>query len=1065
MRQGAAKELDVRRGTRLALSIALALAAMAAAIPAHAQYFGQNKVQYRQYQWQSIQSDHFQIYFYPELDSLARRVLDLAEKTNATMSVAMGHQLTRRVPIILYGSHNDFAQTNVTPELIDAGTGGFTELLRNRVVLPFMGPYEDLRHVVVHELTHAYMFDMLYGGAAGAMLARQSFYQVPLWFAEGLAEYMSLGMESNAEMFLRDGTISGYLPPLMYSGGYIVYKQGQSAVSYLVDRFGEERLRDLLSRMRQMRSFERAFQRSLGVSVDRFDEQWRVWLRKRYWPTVATKEDPERFARRLTDHRRDQSYLNTAPSVSPQGDRIAFVSDRRQYTDIYLMSAFDGKVLRRVIRGERNVQFEAIPSFRASLAWSPDGKELALVAKSGGYDVLYVVSAESGRVLRRFNLECPTMSYPAWSPRSDSIAVVGVKEDRADIYLVDRGSGESTRLTNDTYDEMELTWRPDGGGLTFASDRLAPVVLHPLRREKGFGAYGIFGLDLASRQVTQVLDTHGEDHSPAWSGDGTKLAFISDRGGTPNIFLYDTKDGSIIQLTDVQGGVTSLTWSRQHDRLVFAAYNRAGVDVFAVREALSLDPVLDRLRAKAPQAVVSADGMRREAIDSMVVAPTHGALAGAWPDTVTGPDSALVARARPPARGLEGDSLAGAERRAYPTSRWSMGGPPQAWAFPDTAAPLPTRSPLRDEGGPFAVADSVLSQKPARYHGRLSADYAGAGFYASTLGVIGQSQFAFSDFLGNHNLYFATDVFSDNLAETNALVVYSYLPRRWDIGTGIFHFKNYYSSEVTPLGEQLGTPRLFSERNYGALLSASYPFDRFHRLELGYTQMFVERTFFFEDANGVFFEDGKEYRSVSSPSLSMVGDNTLFGYYGPVNGQRYNLTFSPSFALFDKALAYRTATVDVRRYWDLTRGHTLATRVLAGMSDGRDPQVFEIGGFSTVRGYKDFSILGSRIAIANLEYRFPFIQQLGLVGPLPLGLFNLRGAGFLDLGMAWNEDDPPRVSRMVDGHRRLDDLRLGYGTGIRTALYFFIVKLDVAWHTDFVDTSQPRWHFSIGPEF
>ncbi|TMQ73337.1 MAG: hypothetical protein E6K80_00385 [Candidatus Eisenbacteria bacterium] len=916
----------------IAVAALAAVAGLGVVAPARAQYFGQNKVQYLQYDWQSIESDHFQVYYYPELDSLARRVLDLAEKTNAVLSVSMGHSLTRRVPIILYGSHNDFSQTNVTPELIDAGTGGFTELLRNRVVIPFMGPYEDLRHVVVHELTHAYMFDMLYGGAAGAMLARQSFYQVPLWFAEGLAEYNSLGMESNAEMFLRDGTISGYLPPLEYAGGYIVYKQGQSAVSYLVDRYGEPRLRDLLQRMRQMHSFERAFQRSLGVPVERFDDQWREWLRKRYWPTVATKEDPEHFARRLTDHRRDTSFLNTAPAVSPQGDRIAFVSDRRQYTDVYLMSAFDGKILRRVIRGERNVQFEAIPSFRASLAWSPKGDELALVAKSGGHDVLYVVSAESGRIRKRFDLGCPTLEFPAWSPVSDSIAVVGVKGDRADVYVVDRGSGRTARLTNDTYDEMELTWRPDGGGITFASDRLAPVVLHPLRRDKQFGAYGIFDLDLRTMQVKQVVDTHGEDHSPAWSADGTKLAFISDYGGTPNIFLYDTKGGSITQLTDVQGGVTSLTWSRQHDRLVFAAYNRGGVDVFAVREALSMDPVMEHLRAQAPQAVESADAMERERIDSVRVAPSKGALATTWPDTLTGPDSTLMARGEVTRRnGLGGDSLAGAVRNAAETPRWSMGGMPQGWAPPDTAAPLPTRSPLHDEGGPFAVSDSVLSQKPEKYRGHLSADYAGAGFYASTLGVIGQSQFAFSDFLGNHNLYVATDVFSDNLAETNALAVYSYLPQRWDFSAGLFHFKNYYSSAITPLGEQLGTPRLFSERNYGALISAAYPFDRFHRMELGYTQMFVEREFFFEDANGILYSDGKQFRSVSSPSISLVGDNALFGYYGPVNGQRYNLTVSPSFAWFDKALAYRTATLDMRRYWDLTRGHTIAARILGGL--------------------------------------------------------------------------------------------------------------------------------------
>ena len=1054
------------RGARLALTVFLAALGIGASIPAHAQYFGQNKVQYRTYDWRSIQSDHFQIYFYPELDSLARRVLDLAEKTNGTLTVLMGHQLTHRVPIILYGSHNDFAQTNVTPELIDAGTGGFTELLRNRVVLPFMGSYEDLRHVVVHELVHAFMFDALYGGAAGAMLARQSFYQVPLWFAEGLAEYVSLGMESNAEMFLRDGTISGYLPPLMYSGGYIVYKQGQSAVSYLVERFGEERLRDLLQRIRQVRSFEGAFQKSTGVSVPRFDEQWRQWLRKRYWPTVASKQDPEHFARRLTDHRREQNFANTAPAVSPQGDRVVFVSDRRQYTDVYLMSAFDGKVLRRVIRGERNVQFESIPSFQAAMTWSPDGSQLALVAKSGGYDRLYVIAAETGKIIKRFDIGCPSLSYPAWSPNSDSIAVVGVKGDRSDIYLLDRGSNRTWRLTNDTYDEKELTWNPDGTALTFSSDRLAPVVLHPLRREKGFGAYGIFGLDVATRSVQQVLDTQGDDRSPAWSADGSKLAFISDLGGTPNIFLWDAKDASITQLTDVQGGVTSLSWSRDHDRLVFSAYNNGGVDIFAVREALSLDPVMERLRAKSPQAVVSAEGEPADSPDSVIVTEpeNHGALATTWPDTLSGPDSTLMAREKPGHPGGNG-ALGGSIENQVESSPWTMGGQPQSWALPDTTGPLPTTSPLHDVGGPFAVADSVLWQKPRKYRGRLSADYAGAGFYASTVGVIGQTQFAFSDFLGNHNLYLATDVISDDLSETNALLVYTYLPRRWDFSAGVFHFKNYYSSQVSPLGEQLGTPRLFSERSYGGLVSMAYPFDRFRRVEFGYTQMFVERQFFFEDPNGVIFEGGKDNLSVSSPSVSLVGDNTLFGYYGPVNGGRYNLSFSPAFPVSGSGLSYQTGVLDVRKYWNLTRGHTFAARALVGVSGGQNPQTFEVGGFSTLRGYDDFSIFGSRVALANIEYRFPFIQQLGLVGPLPLGFFNLRGVGFLDFGDAWYPENSPRLLTTFDGRRRLDDLKVGYGTGIRTAFSFFIMKLDVAWNTDFASTSKPRWYFSIGPEF
>jgi Tol biopolymer transport system component len=1065
------------RGMKRGVLLLVVLAGLVPAGSASAQYFGQNKVQYRHYGWSSITSDHFEVYFCPGLDSLAMRVLDLAEKTDAMLSRRMGHALGRRVPLILYGSHNDFSQTNVTPELIDAGTGGFTEALRNRVVLPFTGSYEDLRHVLVHELTHAFMFDMLYGGSAAALIARQSFFSVPLWFAEGMAEYFSLGMEPNAEMFLRDGIIEGYLPPLKYSGGYLVYKQGQSAISFLVDRHGEERLRDVLRRIRQSRNFERAFQRGVGMPVEKFDEQWRAWLRKEYWPTVATKEDPEQFGRRLTDHRHDESNLNTAPAVSPQGDRIAYFSDRRQYTDVYVMSALDGKVLRRVVRGERNAQFEAIPSFRSSLTWSPDGRRLALTAKSAGRDVLYIVDPQKGKALKRFELPCDALYYPAWSPVGDSIVVAGVKDGRSDLWLVHAADGATRRLTDDSYDEKEPTWTPDGRRITFASDRLAPVVLQPLRHEKAYGSYGIFDLDLAGGLVTRVLDTFGDDHAPAWSPDGRRLAFISDRGGAPNIFLYDREDSTFTQLTDVMGGIQSLSWSRQNDRLVFSAFNLGGFDVFAVKEPLSSDGVLARLRRQSPHAVLDPSQALAAGGDSARASLRLGALSPSWPDSATGRTDSLTAGVGEPEPRLTLGGHADTLRADLPgrdePPPWGGSDLRHPPALRDSTPALVVTTPLVERGGPFALPDSVLGQKPTPYRVRLAPDYAGGGFYASAgFGFVGSTQFLFSDFLGDHSLYVATDVFSNSLEETNALAFYNYLPRRWDFGVGLFHFKNYFSSGVTTLGEQLGGSRLFSERNFGLLLSAAYPFDRFRRAEFNYTQMFVERKFF-DPVD--FFETGREFRSVSSPSVSVVGDNALFGYYGPVNGQRYNLTFSPSLGWLDHGLAYRTLTFDGRRYWDLTHGYTFAGRVLAGASGGPDAQVFRVGGFSTLRGFRDFDLLGTRVALVNTELRFPFIQQLGLVGPVPIGVFNLRGAVFADAGAIWSKGDRLALTEVVGGKRRLfsergpnghfNGVTLGVGTGIRTAVYFLILKLDVAWNTDLVQVSRPRWYFSLGPEF
>jgi outer membrane protein insertion porin family len=229
--------------------------------------------------------------------------------------------------------------------------------------------------------------------------------------------------------------------------------------------------------------------------------------------------------------------------------------------------------------------------------------------------------------------------------------------------------------------------------------------------------------------------------------------------------------------------------------------------------------------------------------------------------------------------------------------------------------------------------------------------------------------------------------------------------------------------------------------------------------------MFVEEQFYDELPNGDFIRTNREYRTISSPSLSLVGDNALFGEAGPVNGGRWNLTYAPAFAWFPNSLAYHTATWDVRRYFSLSSDYSVALRVLAGASEGRDPQSFRVGGFSTIRGYRDFDLIGTRLAMVNVELRYPFIDQLGLSGPLPLGSFRMRGALFADLGTVWDGDVSPRFWLRDERGRHLRDPYLGFGTGIRTWLFGLPVKLDVGWATDLDKVRRPRWHFSIGPEF
>jgi Tol biopolymer transport system component len=1067
----AGRERSALRGAALALCLLAASCAWTG--PARAQYFGQNKVQYKQFHFQVISSPHFDVYFYEGGDSLALRVLDLAEKANLKLKVDLGHVLERKVPIILYNSHNDFQQTNVILEGISASTGGFTEVLRNRVVIPFPGSYDELRHVLVHELTHAYMFDMLYGGGIGNAITKRGYFDIPLWFAEGLAEWESLGWDRNAEMFVRDGTITGYLPPLEYGEGYLVYKEGQVAMRFLVDRFGPDRLRDLLQKMKFHRSFNRAFEASLGTSTMHFNQEMTEWLRRTYWPLVREESGPETFARRLTDHRHDRSSLNLGAAISPAGDRIAYFTDRKQFTDVFLMSAIDGQVLKRLVRGERNVSFEALPSFRTSLTWSPDGKKVAVIGQSQTRDVLYVMDVDKGDIVRRVKLDLDQVSYPAWNPKKDELALVGMKDGRSDLYLL-APDGTLRRLTDDAWDERQPSWTPDGKSIVFSSDRGHPVVLAPERHKGGFGDYGIYQIDVETGAIHRVLDTSGDDSDPVWSPDGRRLAFVSDRGGSQNLYLYDTTDSSFVQLTDLVGGVFSLSWARETDRLVFSALNEGGWDIFESKVALGEDSVVTRLKRERRTSVRDAIAMAEPA--PMAAVPPMsgglGALAPTWPDTVVAPQTLLAERP------THGDDPK--DPKAPPDSVLYSGGHAGAisvkgqWPNPnphvDSLPPVGNVAVIDSSRAaqPFALPDSIMKQKPAAYRPQFAADFAGGGFqYNSGFGFAGSTQLSISDFLGDRRLQVGADIFSSSLRQMNLLALYTYLPKRTDYGIGAYHFNNYFFSTVTALGERFSQPRYFNDETFGVLATASYPFDRFHRIDFALTQMLVNRSFFDISQEGLTSQiSGQERRLVTAPSATLVHDNTVFGYSGPVSGTRSFVNFSPALRVFDNSMQYETVILDYRRYFNLGADYQVAVRGMSAASFGRDAQAFQIGGATTVRGYDDFALVGTRIAFTNFEIRFPFVNGLGLVGPIPLGFFNLRGVAFADNAVALNDFHSFRWTYVgPDGKRRLEDLHFSFGGGVRSAIAFLIVKLDVAWKTNFHETSQPVWHFSLGPEF
>src|SRR6266487_2751167 len=285
---------------RLALTTLLAAAAVSVAVPpppAAAQYFGRNKVQYGDFAFEVLKTDHFDVYYYPAERAAAEQAGRLAERWYARLSKLLDHKLHGRQPLILYASHPDFEQTNAIAGELGEGTGGVTEILKRRIVLPLGGPLADTDHVIGHELVHAFQFDITSGpntppGQNGAE-------RLPLWFIEGMAEYLSLGpVDPNTAMWLRDAAREkdgkDTLPSIddLNNPKYFPYRWGQAFWAYVGGRYGDDVVRRMLSVAAAAGDTDVAIEKVLGLTTKQLSADWQASIRQTYAAAAASRTMP-----------------------------------------------------------------------------------------------------------------------------------------------------------------------------------------------------------------------------------------------------------------------------------------------------------------------------------------------------------------------------------------------------------------------------------------------------------------------------------------------------------------------------------------------------------------------------------------------------------------------------------------------------------------------------------------------------------------------------------------------------------------------------------------------------
>ncbi len=1093
----------------------LAVAAPAAQAGAQA-YFGQNQVQFKRFEWKVVRTDHFEVHYYPEIETAANMVARMAERSYARLSRLLNYQFRERKPIVLFASRGDFAQNNVTGDLGE-GTGGVTDALRQRNMFFFGQDMAETEHVLAHEMVHQFQYDIQFRGRTGASVMAADFAggQLPLWFAEGMAEYLSVGPDHPAtDAVVRDAALNGNIPSIVQMsqdpGRWFPYRYGESFWRFIGKRWGDEMIGEILQGVGSS-GVDRAFKRFTGYELDDLGEEWKETLQSEHLPGIASLERPRKFAQPLLNARRTSAIIPVyvAPALSNDGRQIAYISTgsllrAEVFLDLYLADALTGKRIKRLTNSTLNPETEELRYAYSQSAFSPDGRTLAYTAQRQGKDVLYLIDTRSRRAPRRLDTDLDQMIGPSWSPDGRRVVFAGSKGGFSNLYMIDADGRNLRALTNDFFGALMPAWSPDGRRVAFISNRGPSTDLSVLK----FGKWQVNILDLETNTIETIPGQAGKNLNPQWAPDGRSLAFISDRTGIAQVFLYDFDAKAHYQLTKLMGGVASVTenspamsWARQADKLAFVYMDNGDYTIWSLANPRQLK--------KEPYVQPVAT----------TVASAAGSLAGGAPGgaaALTVRDSAAIARAEA-ARELQ----AIAQRNVEATRDTTFGRRVSVYRSPTGIRPSAEVPAAGSPGAssPVSVAallDSVSmalpaesSLKPEPYKATLRPEYISRpsiGYTTESFGrgVYGGSTLVFGDLLGNRQLAVSGSL-NGRFEEAQAFVIFQNSARRLGWAAGATQQPYFFVSDFaqTPIGSNgFGFQTQVLERYVvrQAFAQAAYPLSRFERFEIGgqFTSIDRSRMYLRQAFDGFYRQYGLQLDSIrgagtlnyAAPYAAYVYDNALNGSTGPIFGRRYRAEVRPNLSADSSWVNY---SADLRRYDAIVFSFlTLATRFYADVSVGKGELRYPkyVGYPFYLRGYdrenwnaadcgtngangsnnsastcSAVQLVGSRIAVANAELRFPLIRRFDL-GILPIALPPIEGLVFYDAGVAWSGGQQLSLTRpdSYDFTRQRYPLR-SYGYGVRMNLFnIAILRWDYTIPRDGF-TKKGYWLFSVGPSY
>ncbi len=561
-------------GGCLKKNILLFLAVFLLALPVIAFSFGKNKVVYRKLEWQVLETNNFLVYYTIGSESPAREAALIAEGAYTRLSKRFKVIPEEKIKLFIYRNRIDFEQTNITSEIITEGVGGFTEPLKDRVVLPVFTNRDYFAHVIEHELTHRFQFEILYSGFGKSYKLVRSVL-LPQWFMEGMADHEPFDEDKSVtDMLLRDAVTNNMTHPVDMLGGFSysdgrnvveMYKESKSFFDFIAEKYGEDKIGAIMREFYILSmTCDQALFNATGVTQDELNTKWQYWLKDKYWAQAVGRKRAGDFASPVTADTKQMQVHNTGAVFSPDGGKLFYISDRNNYQSIRcreLKTRSDYELI--------GYDFDSIAGAGGGLAVSPDGKHLAFAGKIAGKQMLRIFSTAGGSPIASFDCGLDAVYSPAFS--GDRIIFAGEARGTSDLYSSRIDGSGLEQLTDDRYDDADPVPLDGGDSVVYVSRRGGKRVLVRLS-----------GL-LTGKKSEKVLTPASFDTINPCVVPGGKFLCSSDMNGIFDLYIFNPEAGSFLQVTSVSGGCFSPDFSVVSKNLVFSYYEQGCYNLYQMK--------------------------------------------------------------------------------------------------------------------------------------------------------------------------------------------------------------------------------------------------------------------------------------------------------------------------------------------------------------------------------------------------------------------------------------------------------------------------------------------------